>query len=73
MATTKKDGVIVKKLEPFIGVARSAQLANVSRQTIRRWRREGRLKGYRQDGTQHLLIDTESLLRMLGVKFSKEE
>ena len=61
--------VIIQEMPPAIGVARAAEFAAVSRPTIRRWVREGRITAYRPNnsGSARALIDTRSLLRALGI------
>ncbi len=61
--------VIIQKLLPALSVERAAELAAVSRPTIRRWIREERLAAYRSRdaGSARVLIDTRSLLRALGI------
>ena len=67
--------VVIQEMPPAIGVARAAEFAAVSRPTIRRWAREGRITVYRsQDaGSTRVLVDTRSLLLMLGIPVAGEE
>lgn len=67
--------VTVESLPPWLSVERAAELAAVSRPTVRRWVREGRITAYRPSdrGSSRSLIDTRSLLRMLGIPVEGEE
>ena len=66
--------VIIQEMPPAIGVARAAEFAAVSRPTIRRWVREGRITAYRPSdaGSARVLIDTRSLLALLGIPVAEE-
>ena len=62
--------VVIETLPPFLSIERAAELAARSKPTIRRWAREGRLRSYRSvlAGSARRLVDTKSLLLLLGIE-----
>ena len=61
--------ITIQELPPWMSDQRTADLAAVSRPTVRRWIREGLIEAYRprDAGSARVLVDTKSLLLMLGV------
>ena len=61
--------ITIQELPPWLSVQRTAELSAVSRPTVRRWIREGLIEAYRprDAGSARVLVDTLSLLRMLGI------
>lgn len=70
----EKDGVQIEKLPAVIGIARAAEIAGVSRRTVRRWISGGRLPASRvlAGGSSRVFISTRALLRVLGVPVEPE-
>ncbi len=68
-------GDLIEKLPPMVSVERAAELAAVTKWTIRRWIHKKQLKVYRSSecGSARTLIDTRSLLRYLGMQVPDEE
>ena len=69
-----KAKIIIQELPHALSVECAAEFAAVSRPTIRRWVREGRIVAYRPrtGGSARALIDTRSLLGMLGIPVGEE-
>ena len=69
-----KAKIIIQELPHALSVERAAEFAAVSRPTIRRWVREDRITAYRPrtGGSARSLIDTRSLLGMLGIPVGEE-
>lgn len=69
--TEKKARAEIRKLDPVLTIARAAEVAGVSRRTIRYWIKAKDLKSSRPDwqaGSSRVLVDTRSLLGLLGVE-----
>jgi excisionase family DNA binding protein len=65
--TTKKPFVPIENLPPVLTLKRAAEVAGVSRLTVRRWVREGALLANRHaQGGAQVMIDTRSLLQRIA-------
>lgn len=69
LLTAEKAARQVEKLPEIITIARAAEVAGVSRRTVREWVRTGKVESARAHqgrGSARITIDTRSLLRLLG-------
>lgn len=59
----------IEQLPPVLTVARVADIAGVSRRTVREWVRTGKLPATRMqsNGSARLYFETAKVLRALGV------
>ncbi len=68
-------GNLIEKLPPMVSVERAAELAAVTKWTIRRWIHKKELMVYRSStcGSARTLIDTRSLLHYLGMRVPDDD
>jgi excisionase family DNA binding protein len=69
----QKNGAEIEKLPPVLTVARVADIAGVSRRTVRLWVKEGKLPATKMqsNGSARLYFETAMVLRALGVEVSE--
>ena len=70
----EKKGVEIEKLPPVLTLARVAEIAGVSRRTVRWWVKSGKLEASRgptHNGSARLYFDTRVVLKAMGVEVSE--
>ena len=65
-----KNDIPIEKLPPVLTLKRVAEIAGVSRRTVRQWVSNGKLIATRMqnNGSARLYFDTRDVLRVLGIR-----
>lgn len=64
----QKNEAEIQKLPPLLTVPRVADIAGVSRRTVRQWHKDGLIRGERVPAGGLLRFDTVEVLRFLGIE-----